>query len=146
MSEFTEILIVSPLSDGKTWAVWKEFTYHVGELNSGETIKVPFGFQTDFASVPPIFRFFVPRWGKYGKAAIVHDFCYWEQQYPHERADEIYREAMGVSGVARWRMSVMYRAVRRFGERSWRGNQKLREQGYNRVLPLPEKAADTRRW
>ena len=146
MSEFTDVLLVSPMPDGRTWAIWKEFTYHVGQLNSGETITVPLGFRTDFASVPPIFRFLVPRWGKYGKAAIVHDFCYWKQQYPRERADEIFREAMGVSEVARWRIFVMYRAVRLFGGRSWRGNQKLQEQGYNRVLPLPEKAADTRRW
>ncbi len=146
MSEFTDVLLVSPVPDGRTWAIWKEFTYHVGELNSGETITVPLGFRTDFASVPSIFRFLVPRWGKYGKAAIVHDFCYWEQQYPRERADEIFREAMGVSGVARWRIFVMYRAVRLFGGRAWRGNQKLRERGYDRVLPLPEKAADTRRW
>ena len=146
MSEFTDVLLVSPVPDGKTWAIWKEFTYHVGQLNSGETITVPLGFRTDFASVPPIFRFLVPRWGKYGKAAIVHDFCYWEQQYPRKRADEIFREAMGVSEVARWRIFVMYRAVRLFGGRSWRGNQKLRERGYDRVLPLPEKASDTRRW
>ena len=146
MSEFTEILIVSPMADGKIWAIGKEFTYHVGELNSGETIKVPRGFRTDFASVPPVFRMLVPRWGKYGKAAIVHDYCYWEQQYPRERADEIFREAMGVSEVARWRIFVMYWAVRLFGRRSWRENRKLREQGYNRVLDLPEKAADARQW
>ena len=146
MSEFTDVLLVSPMPDGKTWAIWKEFTYHVGELNSGETITVPRGFQTDFASVPPIFRFVAPRWGKYGKAAILHDYCYWEQQYKRRRADEIFREAMGVSGVALWRKLVMYWAVRLFGGRSWRENQKLREQGYNRVLELPVKAADARRW
>ena len=146
MSEFTDILLVSPLADGKTWVIHKEFTYYVGELGSDEMIKVPVGFQTDFASVPRPFWSIVPKWGKYGKAAIVHDYCYWEQHYPRKQADEIFREAMGVLGVALWRNFLMYWAVRLFAQAAWRGNQKRRQQGKSRITEPPQKAADIRRW
>jgi hypothetical protein len=49
MSHFTEILIVSPLADSRTWCLRKEFGYDVGREGSGETISVPVGFLTDFA-------------------------------------------------------------------------------------------------
>lgn len=146
MSEFTEILLVSPLADGKTWVIQKEFTYYVGELDSDETVTVPLGFQTDFASVPPVFRWLIPRWGKYGKAAIIHDYCYWEQRYTRERSDQIFREAMGVLGVARWKMFLMYQAVRLFGWWAWRANQKRRQAELERVVAPPLKAADVRQW
>ncbi|MEE9199044.1 MAG: DUF1353 domain-containing protein [Dehalococcoidia bacterium] len=146
MSEFTEILLVSPLADGKTWVIQKQFTYYVGELGSAETITVPVGFQTDFASVPRPFWPLVPKWGKYGKAAIIHDYCYWEQHYTRKRTDEIFREAMGVLGVAPWRVILMYWAVRLFARGAWRGNQKRRQQGKNRVVEPPQKAAEPRQW
>ncbi|MFQ5874706.1 MAG: DUF1353 domain-containing protein [Dehalococcoidia bacterium] len=146
MSEFTDILLVSPLADGKTWVIQKEFTYYVRELGSDEKIKVPCGFQTDFASVPRIFWWLVPKWGKYGKAAIIYDYCYWDQDYSRKRSDEIFREAMGVLGVALWRKFMIFWAVRLFGQGAWRGNRKRREQGKNRVVEPPQKAVDTRQW
>ena len=146
MSEFTDILLVSPLADGKTWVIQKEFTYHVGELGSDNTIRLPVGFQTDFASVPPIFLSLVPRWGKYGKAAIIHDYCYWDQPYTQKRSDEIFKEAMGVLGVAPWRVLLMYWAVRWFGGWAWRGNQKRKQQSKNKVVEPHQKAAEIRQW
>lgn len=146
MSEFTESLVVSPLADGRTWTIRQKFTYYVGEENSDEKIVVPVGFQTDFASVPRPFWALVPRWGKHGKAAIVHDYCYWEQTYTRKRSDEIFREAMEVLGVASWTIFVMYWAVRLFAECAWRGNQKRRKQGKDRVVAPPEKAIAFPRW
>ena len=146
MSEFTESLLVSPLADGKTWVIRQKFTYYVGEEDSDEKIVVPVGFQTDFASVPRPFWTLVPRWGKHGKAAIVHDYCYWEQSYTRKRSDEIFREAMGVLKVASWTTFVMYWAVRLLAGGAWRGNQKRREQGKDRVVAPPDKAIAFRQW
>ena len=146
MSVFTDILLISPLADGRTWVIQREFTYYVGELDSEEKIRVPVGFQTDFASVPRPFWPLVPRWGRHGKAAIVHDYCYWEQHYNRKRSDEIFREAMGVLGVAGWRIFLMYWAVRLLALCAWRGNQKRRQQGKDRVVTPPQKAAYTRQW
>lgn len=39
-------------------------------------IRVPKGFITDFASVPRILHSVLPKTGKYGKAAVLHDYLY----------------------------------------------------------------------
>jgi uncharacterized protein DUF1353 len=36
--------------------------------------EVPEGMKTDFASVPRVFVWFLPRYGRYTKAAILHDY------------------------------------------------------------------------
>lgn len=36
MSEFTDILLVAPMTDGKTWVIQQQFKYFVGELDSEE--------------------------------------------------------------------------------------------------------------
>ena len=152
MSEFTAALVVSPFDNGKTWAIYKEFSYHVGELDSGgDVIVVPVGFETDFASVPWGFRFLIPRWGKYGKAAVIHDYLYSTQEYGDKkhrrrRADEIFREAMEVLDVAGWRRFLMFRAVRVAGWRTWNKNARRIAVGISKILPLPEKATDVRQW
>jgi len=150
MSEFTEILLVSPLADGETWVIRERFSYHVGAEESKEVINVPIGFQTDFASVPWLLTLIVPRWGKYGKAAVVHDFVYSQEDsslpYDRRRADRIFLEGMAVLGVARWRRTLMYWAVRAFGWRAW--NRALRRiaEDVSRIRPVPEKANAQRQW
>ncbi len=52
MSRFTEVLLVSPLADGRTWITRKEFGYDVGEEGSDDTIDVSIGFMTDFCQCP----------------------------------------------------------------------------------------------
>ncbi len=71
MSRFTRALVVSPLADGKTWVLVEPFAYDVGELGSGDTIEVRRGFMTDFASIPRLFWIALPKWGKYGNAAVI---------------------------------------------------------------------------
>jgi len=128
MSAFTENLIVSPLPDGKTWVLRKAFSYDVGEEGSGETICVPAGFLTDFASVPRVFWIFFPKWGKYGNAAVIHDYLYWAQdkQYPKKRADEIFLEGMTVLNVRKNVAKILYWCVKYFGIFAWYSNKKQR--------------------
>jgi hypothetical protein len=143
MSRFTEILSVSPAPDGRNWVIVKDFGYDVGEKDSGETIDVPIGFVTDFASVPRPLWWFAPRWGLYGNAAVIHDFCYWDQKYKRRRSDDIFREGMEVLGVSKLKTLLLYYAVRVFGWTAWRANARRRRKGRNRVLPkLPVKVAD----
>jgi len=143
MSRFTEILRVSPVPDGKNWVIVKEFGYDVGEENSGESINVPIGFITDFASVPRPLWWFTPKWGKYGNAAVIHDYCYWEQTYDRRRSDEIFREAMGVLKVGKTKTLLLYYAVKCFGSWAWKANRRRRENGKKRILePLPQKVEE----
>ncbi|MHC4498620.1 MAG: DUF1353 domain-containing protein [Planctomycetota bacterium] len=138
MSIFTENLIVSPLPDGKTWVSRKAFSYDVGEEGSGETIKVPAGFITDFASVPRLFWAFFPTWGKYGNAAVIHDYLYWEQSYPRERADGIFLEGMLVLGVEKGKAKLLYNAVKHFGKRAWGRNKKAKKKGVKKFIDITD--------
>jgi hypothetical protein len=145
MSQFTKALIVSPLSDGRTWVLLEPFSYDVGHEGSGDTVTVPSLFLTDFASIPRPFWSFLPQWGRYGNAAVVHDFGYATQIRPRAEVDRIFLEGMAVLGVGTFTRHVIYAAVRCFGWILW--NKDRRDKA--RRLPitavhLPDKATDTR--
>lgn len=141
MSRFTSILLVSPLADGKTWVLMREFGYDVGAAGSDDQINVPVGFQTDFASIPRPFWAILPKWGKYGNAAVIHDWLYWSQGRPRRAADGVLLKAMGVLGVGAVVRYVIYGAVFLFGWLAWLRNQADRAAHYDRVLAdLPVKA------
>lgn len=101
--------------------------YRVGHADSDEAIIVPAGFETDFASVPWGLWNLFPPLGAYARPAVVHDFLYAcggqvrGRTYTRRRADEIFREAMGVVGVTPWRRELMFWAVRLGGAPGWGG-------------------------
>ena len=45
---------------------------------------------------PALFWAILPKWGKYGNAAVIHDWLYWEQGRPRPAADAILLEGMTV--------------------------------------------------
>ena len=135
MSGFTDALVVSPLADGKTWVIVRDFGYDVGSENSGDHIDVAIGFKTDFATVPRLFWAILPKWGRYGNASVIHDWLYWMQIRPRQEADAIFLEAMGILGVSPPVRYPMYWAVRLFGGLAWLRNQADRADGFDRVLP-----------
>jgi len=82
-------------------------------------IVVPAGFETDFASVPRIFWRVIPPWGRYARAAIVHDYLYASHIVGRKEADKIFLALMRALGVP-WRTrTTMYWAVRLGGGRAW---------------------------
>ncbi|MBK9160116.1 MAG: DUF1353 domain-containing protein [Nitrosomonadales bacterium] len=141
MSRFTSILLVSPLSDGRTWLIRSEFGYDVGTEGSGDTINVPVNFRTDFASTPRFLWVIFPPWGKYGNAAVIHDFLYWTRARPRSECDRIFLEAMQVLEVGTLTRHAMYRAVRLFGWFVWWNNPRRKRKGYDKIgQPVPDKA------
>ena len=125
MSQFTSPLVVEHISENE-WIVKKSFEYHVGKYPSDEIIIVPKGFDTDFASIPKIFWGILPPTGPYGKAAVIHDYCYRTACYDRKTSDAIFLEGMTVLNVSEWNKVVIYYAVRWFGWRAW--NQRRKEQ------------------
>ena len=119
MSSFTTPLIVSPMPDGRKWRLFKEFTYHIGSGYSNDYVHVPTGFITDFASVPWVLWAWLPSWGKYGKAAVVHDYLYRTHQRSRKEADDIFYEAMLVGGTKQWKAKIIHYGVRLFGWLAW---------------------------
>src|SRR5574337_751920 len=59
MASLFDALVLSPYKDGVTWWLDQEIIYPSTYLQ----VKVPSGFETDFASVPWLFTNFLPRWG-----------------------------------------------------------------------------------
>jgi Protein of unknown function (DUF1353) len=76
---------------------------------------VPPNFETDFASVPRVFVWFLPRYGRYTKAAILHDYLCDEAKAGRMKrsdADGLFRRAMMELEVAFLRRWIMWAAVR----------------------------------
>lgn len=100
---------VQQVSD-QGWKTPRTLTYHA----TTEDFEVPAHQGTDFASVPRVFVWFIPRYGRYTKAAILHDYLC-RQYVPSGRisridADGIFRQAMRELGVPFLRRWIMWAA------------------------------------
>lgn len=132
MSSFTSELVVQSIDERK-WKVMERFNYNIDTADSVNAVEVPVGFITDFASIPRILWNILPPWGKYGKAAVIHDYMYTEHkhsvfsaegvesfvQIERKQADGIFLQAMEVLGVNKITRYAMYYAVRVFGNKPW---------------------------
>src|SRR6266850_4528268 len=120
--------IITPLwledLDGDNWIVAADFKY-LSDLLNGIVI-VPAETETDLASIPLLLRGLIPKSGKYNKGAVLHDAGYNGklQTINRERinlikplCDELFLEAMLVSGVNSSLAKLMYEGVKRFGKK-----------------------------
>lgn len=121
-SRFLDPLILKYL-DGRDWELVSPFNYQTDVFPvSRRPIKIPAGFLTDFASVPRLLWNVMPPTGMYGKAAVIHDYLYrTPQMATRAEADNVFKEAMQALGVGWWTRQVMYRGVRLFGWRAYKG-------------------------
>jgi hypothetical protein len=101
--------------------------------------EVPEGMKTDFASVPRVFVWFLPRYGRYTKAAILHDYLWRNAVRAGEltlaEADGLFRRAMWELGVPFLRRWLMWGAVR-IGALTKPGGRKGWLRDSWRVIPL----------
>jgi hypothetical protein len=111
-------LRVELLEDGLRARLIEPFRVQLREFG-GQTIEVPQGFETDFASVPRFFWRIVPPWGRYSPAAVVHDYLYQSGKLARAEADWVFLTLMQRLGVPAWKRNVMYEAVRLFGGSAW---------------------------
>lgn len=98
--------------DDTNWGLLRELNYQ----GKKDSFRVPAGQKTDFASVPRVFVWFLPRYGRYTKAAILHDYL-WSVTVPagdisRLDADGTFRRAMRDLGVPFLRRWIMWAAVR----------------------------------
>jgi len=77
-----------------------------------DTFVVPAGFVTDFASVPRLVTWLLPRYGAYTRAAILHDHLWERDDVTKADADGLFRRAMRELGVSAPRRWMMWAAVR----------------------------------
>jgi hypothetical protein len=98
--------------DAATWAVVDPLVYR----GNRDRFVVPAGFRTDFATVPRLVSWLVPRFGAYTLAAILHDWLCSEGirsgVVTSREADGIFRRVMRESGVPVLRRWLMWAGVR----------------------------------
>ena len=115
MSAFLTDLVLTDLEagDARRWMLCEDLLYRSDRL--GRLVVAPRGYITDLASVPRLLWPVCPPFGRYGKAAVVHDWLYYTQMVSRADADAAFLEAMQVCGVGRIRRRLMWGAVRIFG-------------------------------
>lgn len=124
----------TPFSDGEQSILMDDFSYRI--LDTDQTITVHAGFVTDFASTPRALWAVLPPFGTYQRAAVIHDYLYWDQSCSIDQADKILMIAMYESNVDKIKREIIYRAVRRYGKKAWDNNKKEREIGLPRFIPI----------
>jgi hypothetical protein len=128
---FRNALVASPFGDGTYWYLREDLRWLA---SGGIEYVVPRGFVTDFASVPRPLWWLFPRWAKYGNAAIVHDFLYWDQKEDRQTADRRIVEGMKDLRVSPVTRKLIYWALRIGGIFAWRANTRTRKSGRKRVI------------
>jgi Protein of unknown function (DUF1353) len=98
--------------DDSTWATVDPLVYR----GRRDRFVVPAGFRTDFASVPRVVAWLVPRYGAYTLAVILHDWLVDEGidsgAVTARQADGLFRRVMRESGVPVLRRWLMWAGVR----------------------------------
>jgi hypothetical protein len=96
-------------------------TYH----GRDESFVVPAGEGTDLASVPIGLTWLVPRYGRYTRAAVLHDYLWSHPELISKSdADGIFRRVLrelGVSALRRWTMWSAVRLASITRHRGWEG-------------------------
>lgn len=126
LNEYNNLLKVGYESDGRHAYLLSDLTVAFKDSDNfggGGIITVPAGFRTDFASVPKIFWNILPPTGEYSVPAIVHDYLYATHIIPKEEADLIFYILMKRYKVSNWKCAIMYRAVKWFGKKAWKGTK-----------------------
>lgn len=113
-------VVVRPiLPEGKRWTLVESFRYQ----GKDDTFEVPAGFTTDFASVPRVFVWLLPRYGRWTQAAVLHDYLWStteESGVTKSDADGIFLRALRELEVPFLRRWIMWAAVRwAGGPSSW---------------------------
>ena len=113
-------IVVKPVQpEGTRWELVEPFTYHA----KTDSFTIPAGFITDFASVPRLVVWLLPRYGQWTAAAILHDYLWAlsrKGEFEKSDADGIFNRSMRELGVPFLRRWIMWTAVRwASGPRSW---------------------------
>jgi hypothetical protein len=97
--------------DATTWETTAPLVFH----GSADTVDVPVGSKTDWASVPTALTWLISKMTG-APAAVAHDYCYRvlcpRGLISYRAADRVLYEALGAVGVAKPSRLLMWAAVR----------------------------------
>jgi hypothetical protein len=126
----------SATADAKTrfWMLDKEMVWTIG--NTEDSITIPAGFVTDYASIPQaLWSFGLSPYDQYSRAAVIHDYLYWTQVCTKPQSDRLLLIAMKESDVGKFDEFAVYSGVVLGGQSSWDANTKERKDGWPRIAP-----------
>ena len=124
---FIEEPVIQPHPKGHKFQLVRD--WHL-EINGKEVI-VPAGFWTDFASIPKCFRSLISPLDEHLKAAILHDWLYYESKLFGKKisikaADDIFLTAMRMCGTGWIKRHTMYAGVRTGGWVAYNNYRRLK--------------------
>lgn len=111
----------------------QDMVYPVGHTN--DTIVVPAGFVTDFASIPRQLWNVLSPVGEYRLPAVVHDFLYWTHACNREQADNLLYIAMTEADVPSATRTAVWAGVRVGGAKAFTDNERQRTAKVLRIVP-----------
>jgi len=98
----------------RRWRLLEDFNVRIRVGVKVQSVVVPRYFVTDFASVPRIFHVIFPPAGKYGIAAMVHDYLCESEVVSRKEADLAFYDLMMKNDVRPWKAKVMFAAARTY--------------------------------
>ncbi|HYD00301.1 MAG TPA: DUF1353 domain-containing protein [Phycisphaerales bacterium] len=108
-------------SDGHEIVLAAALTY---TTKVGEYIEIPTGATSDGASIPRLLWRILPPFGKYWKAALLHDYLYRDTRRPKKECDLLLKEAAIACGVPAWKAQILYLGVALFGRLAFNNNRR----------------------
>lgn len=138
--------ILVPFADQMNWIVWQPIGWLPDETDGPGVVRVdvPKGFVTDLATIPSYLWAILQKTGRYGNAAIYHDWLCWQQTCTRKEADDTFERAMKDMGVDATTRNLIWAGVRVFGGSYWDDNTAEKAAGGKRVLKVfPEDPAIT---
>lgn len=134
MTFLSDIRVARIAGSSGEWELINDLVYQGNQ----DRFTVPKGFRTDFASIPRLFAWLIPKNGSHDAAAIVHDYLYRHQPLvpspaplrsmqwiSRKDADRLFRRIMREIGTNRVRYNLMYAGVRVGGWISWNKSRRL---------------------
>lgn len=98
----------------------RPYSYALGRKSNPLRITAPKGYATDFASIPRLVRWAIPKFGAHDGPAVIHDWLYNTHLVSKPVADAVFLEALLVAGVRPAAARIMFEAVSLFGGSGWR--------------------------
>lgn len=128
--------LLVPFADQDYWALRKPIGWIPDATDGPDVIRVdvPEGFVTDLASIPRYLWPIMAKTGRYGNAAIYHDWLYTEQPCDRATADRVFDRALVEMGVDDSTRKIMWAAVRVFGGAGWKGHALDKAEGRKWVI------------
>jgi len=103
------------------------------------SVEVPKGFKYDMASIPSWLLWMFPPLGRHQRAALYHDYLYQAQYTTRATADSVFREILEYDHVDKWRIRILYLAVRAFGWIAWEQHKNTASEFCYKMAVLKDK-------